>query len=337
MLQLRIPPQVKPSDVITFDAMHAVVSNGIAQNETGLLLKALEDAGCRFAQVRQYMESDWHVCSAFASNSAVASTFAEARETAWRNSEGFKCSASEMLLVSPMLLHFLETVGTGLGLRDQVDSYRKLGWVMRFIREGKTGGNVGEELAVACRDHGRAFKRAYPEAVFKPKNHYVHHVARHLSRDGVIVDAFVGERKHQVIKKSAEDVKNLSSFEKTVLCRVLAKQLSSLSDPGHFRDKLLFPKDLTGFDARGSTSMTMSGTKFSRGDCYFIKGELCLARAFVSMHGEFYVVTRQYTRAAEVNLQRVGVRQGHPRQPASQNSPTRRASLHCHCVHDWER
>ena len=58
----------------------------------------------------------------------------------------------------------------------------------------------GPNLRAVIQEHGDAFGTAYPDAVCKPKNHFLDHVAEHLERDGIILDAFVGERKHQLVK-----------------------------------------------------------------------------------------------------------------------------------------
>lgn len=199
--------QVKPTEVITYDAMHAVLSNGIGQNETALLLFALRDVGCTFEKLRKFASAKWSLCSAFATRAVLVGTFSEARQQAWKSSHDFKCSASEMLLAHPIILFFLQTIMVGQGIDDQISSYEKLGRVMYHIRVGKESGMHGPQLRAAIQEHGDAFDKAYPDAKWKPKNHFVHHVPDHLDRDGIVLDAFVGERKHQLVKLCAQNIK----------------------------------------------------------------------------------------------------------------------------------
>jgi hypothetical protein len=292
--------QVKPTVVITYDAMHAVLSNGIGQNETALLLFALRDVGCTFEKLRTFANAKWSLCSAFATRSVLVGIFNEARQQAWKSGHEFKCSASEMLLAHPIILFFLQTIMVGQGIDDQISSYEKLGRVMYHIRVGKESGMHGQQLRAAIQEHGDAFDKAYPDAKWKPKNHFVQHVPDHLDRDGIILDAFVGERKHQLVKMCAQNIRNTSSFEKSVLLRVLSHQLAVLTDAEHFSDKLLHGKPLDGTPAWHAFSVQYAGTKFSRGDCVMLEGNLCIAEACVAVDDQFFLSTRRYARHSQV-------------------------------------
>jgi hypothetical protein len=275
--------------------MHAMISNGIGQNETAALLTRLLQVGCTFGQLRQYVSARWEVCSGLASRTVLSQIVCEAREKSWKSDkEHFKCSASEMLLVFPVILFFLQTVMVGHGMDDQIASYAKLGRVMHLVSLGKQSVQCGTELQIAIQAHGEAFGKAYPDFAWKPKNHFIHHVPKQVDRDGLLLDAFVGERKHQLIKAEATVVKNTSDFEKSVLIRVVANQIAELSDPNHFRDRLLYGKLLEDTGDSYARSMVFTGTKLSRGDCIFVGGKMCIARAFVESDGAFFVATERW-------------------------------------------
>ena len=185
-------PFVKPVECITFDAMHTLVSNGIVQNETGLLTAALKSIGIKWEALRSFVDADWRVCRALGSVSTLRGCFGKPREQAFQSGGVFKSGASEMLLLFPVLLHFVHTVVAPSGqLKNETASYAALGPVLSLVREGKEGARVADALAKALREHAEAFGMAYPDAGFKPKNHYVYHVAQHLRRDPMILDAFV--------------------------------------------------------------------------------------------------------------------------------------------------
>jgi hypothetical protein len=62
----------------------------------------------------------------------------------------------------------------------------------------------------------------------------------HLRRDGYIIDCFTGERKHQIVKMMAREVRNLRCFEKSVLIPTLAK---TLADAETLREGLRNPAE----------------------------------------------------------------------------------------------
>lgn len=231
---------VRPVDCITFDAMHVTVSNGIAQNETALLLSAMSTVGIKWQSLRAFAEADWHFCSALGRAAVLRDCFARPREDIFKRDGSFRATASEMLLSVPVVLHFLDKIVRPRGLLlEEAESYMLLGRMLELLRRGKDGGNVHEHLATATKAHAEQFARAYPDAEVKPKNHYALHLPKQLERHGLILDAFVGERKNGMLKNIANDVKNTVAFERTVISRAICKQLDHLDDPDCFRDRLV--------------------------------------------------------------------------------------------------
>jgi hypothetical protein len=181
----------------------------------------------------------------------------------------------------------------------QIASYAKLGRVMQLVSLGKQSVQCGTDLQLAIQAHGEAFGTAYPDFAWKPKNHFTHHVPRQIDRDGLILDAFVGERKHQLIKAEASVIKNTLNFEKSVLVRIIAIQMAELSDPNHFRDRLINGKPLEDTVDSFARSLVFTGTKLSRGDCILVGGKMCIARAFVESDGAFFVATERWVHQAQ--------------------------------------
>lgn len=60
-------------------------------------------------------------------------------------------------------------------------------------------------------------KAAYGERFLKPKHHWQLDVPAQLVRDGMVFDAFVIERTHLKVKRVANHVENLRTFEVSVL------------------------------------------------------------------------------------------------------------------------
>ena len=319
---------VKPVEAITFDAMHATVANGIVQNETGWLLSSLKSVGITWGMVRDFCSLvDWRFCRALGSRSILVGCFAVAREEAWKSGGTFKSGASEMLLTYPVLMHFLDKVVRPRGiLPDHISSFEALGSVLDLVRRGKAGEDVHAELASAVRLHALRCTEAYSSDDFKPKNHYVHHIPDHLSRDGHILDAFTGERKHGMIKQIASDILNTRAFEKSITARALCKQLDEMEDPDFFKDKLVQPEPFDALaEAHGVAAAycarvaQLNGTRVSIGDallideavhvvaaCFEIDGQMALATYRGHFAGHIAATATRWQMEAEMGMFGVG-------------------------------
>lgn len=292
---------VLPVDVITFDNMHCLVSGGIAQNEVSLLLSCLQSHGVTWKHLRTFVSSDWHMCSALGSHTMLKDCFAVPRETAFKKESGFKAMASEMLLVCPVLQYFLHKVVGRNKMPEQIDSFDQLCHVLRLVGHIKLGCAAAGPLADALRSHALAFAKAYPEAEFKPKNHYIHHVPGQVRRDAVLLDCFVGERKHGSLKLHADCVKNTQRFEHSVLLRALSAQVSKLEEPTALSDRLTNPIDSPHLAAEAGCQVasvahgfTWSGTRIRAGDCIRIDEVVHIVVAGACLDGGLFVLGHRH-------------------------------------------
>ena len=64
----------------------------------------------------------------------------------------------------------------------------------------------------------------------KPKHHYLMHIHEQYEEDGFYLDCFTHERKHQVIKGSAEPIKNKVAFEESILLTALNATYAQMAD-----------------------------------------------------------------------------------------------------------
>ena len=62
---------------------------------------------------------------------------------------------------------------------------------------------------------------AYGNALIKPKNHWQMDMPDQIAQDGCVLDAFLIERTHLKVKVIAENIRNTTCFEKSVLSGVL--------------------------------------------------------------------------------------------------------------------
>ena len=304
--QLR--PYLSPSKVTTYDSMHVLLGNGMAQNETGYLLVALRDLGITWEHMRRYAQGGWNCCSCSGSNGLLKGCWSKAREAAWSSSGVFKCSASEMLLVMPLILHFLhKTLQPINKLPDHIASYEALARIVSLVKAAKDGQLVHHALKHAATQHGLAFAKAYPDLEVKPKNHYVHHLSLQVQRDQLLADAFVGERKNGMIKRAATDLKNTRCFEKSLLMRVAQEQMDAIVGDTFLRNHLVAAESspemaqwLSLPEAELAATIVWNGIRLRKGELVFLEEDLIWIEAFASYGSDFYIVGEACTYLATV-------------------------------------
>jgi len=196
LMAMRLRQYAPPISTLTYDSMHILLTGGLAQNEIGLLMECLREHGILWEQIRSFMTADWHTCKASGNASTLKDMFSEARRKASKGGP-FKCMASEMLLLMPILMHFLFSIYDSMPeeLHHKVESFAKLRSVVGLCKQAKGGEVLSAQLADAVKAHARAFAIAYPEFGVKTKNHWVFHLPLQLERDGLLMDCFTGERK----------------------------------------------------------------------------------------------------------------------------------------------
>ena len=94
------------------------------------------------------------------------------------------------------------------------------------------------KLADAMRLFFDLHKAAYGEDHIKPKHHWMLDIPPQLLRDGLVLDAFVIERQHLLVKNVANHIVNTRVFEASLGASVLTRQLQIAKEyrPG---DKLV--------------------------------------------------------------------------------------------------
>ena len=222
-----------------------------------------------------------------------------------------RAGASELLLLYPLITFFLQSIVSKTGkLALEIRSFEALALVLELIRRGKEGCDVSTQLADAIIVHARAFASAYPELVPKPKAHYVYHIPMQLRRDGWIIDAFVGERKHIGIKSFGSDTKNTRDYEKTVLFQAFAKQAADLEVCTTLSDRLLRPQpaqDLASTFGAASVNIANAvsymGTEISSGDLVVVGDTVIKVRCCLAADDQLFLACDTYDKISQALLQ----------------------------------
>ena len=294
---------IRPASTMTYDAMHCLLSNGIVGHETSALLSEMQEIGITWNDLRSFAISRWRICKAHGRAAKMEACFSKARETAFVAGKEFKAGASEMWLVFPILLHFLYQVAQPLRqLPNQIASYAALGVILGLYQKGKCGVDVADELASAIKAHSTLFEAAYSYLEFMPKHHWLAHVPQQMRRHHVILDAFVGERRHNIVKTCAADIKHTHGFEKSVLCKVICQQLDVISRPEFLTDSLRheqpcdeLAKLVSAPTASMSTNMTWKGQLLGMDDAIWAGGTFSVIKACCSVGSDLAVLVDRYT------------------------------------------
>ena len=294
---------VVPERVHTFDNMHNLLSNGAASWEVFNMVQHLRTLGVDRSALQSFLTPwRWPVDKKVKSAS-LRDAFCDFR---FGGDGHYKAGASELLQLLPVMLHMLLTVilPTGRAVRE-IASFVALCRVVCLMQKAKfqQGGATSETLLQAVQSHMRAFQDAYGVGEIKPKHHYELHVPAQVRRDGLLLDTYVQERKHQLIKHCAEPVDNVRSLEKTTLARVLQEQLRELERPGWTAGLLgrqqPFPELAEFMGASHATSAprlrTLDGVMVGLNDIVWAQGALAKVRVCAQCGDEVVLVVNYMT------------------------------------------
>ena len=136
----------------------------------------------------------------------------------------WKCNISEFLTVAPMVLNFVSTYVSDCD--DEITSFAQLCFILDLIQAMKQGHmQLVGLFRQAVVKHFQGTVRIYGPDVVIPKHHSgAMHLADQFEKDGTVLDTLPVERLHQVPKGFGSIIKNLSTFEKSVLVRCIAHQ-----------------------------------------------------------------------------------------------------------------
>ena len=105
---------------------------------------------------------------------------------------------------------------------------------IRDLKQGFLPIEAGSQrLQHLTSEHMRLHKAVYGDALVKPKHHWQLDIAAQIASDCCVLDCFLIERHHCMVKRIADHVKNTSRFEKSVLSgvlNVLSRRMQDASD-----------------------------------------------------------------------------------------------------------
>jgi hypothetical protein len=299
MADVSLREHICPVSSYTFDWMHVWLSHGVMNSELAAFFQACRHRHrLKFADLDTFVQSGWRFPKLHTAGATVKDFFTETREKA--SADTFKCMASELLLIYPLIRQFAVTVVRRLGgLEHEVNSLVAACDAIDLMMAIKRSQGIARPEIAALRQalqrHGELHKRAYGSDWTRPKNHYAYHVPDQAERDGMLLDTFVLERKHQPIKASAQHIKNTQSFERSVLSRVLVSQERRVLEYSFGNTKML-GKVMTDQSLLGRAVVfswrvrTTGSVTVSSGDVVATNGTYLEVRACAKMDDQFFLV-----------------------------------------------
>ena len=202
-----------------------------------------------------------------------------------------------------LLRNFVEVeIGDRLELRDEIKSFMACCRVVDVIVDAKryatTMENGASLLEQRMTDFMTIHIAVYGAEYIRPKFHWIFDIAVQWrrDRDWFVFDCFCIERLHVTVKAVANNAKNLTTYEKTVVAGILNNQLLDLKS---FRGECTLVAStiaaMPGFpDARVADNMNVMGAYISVDDLVLLDGRLGKVLACVEESLSGFVIVQEF-------------------------------------------
>ena len=151
-------------------------------------------------------------------------------------------------------------------------------------------------LTNAIVDYIGKHKAAYGTQYIKPKLHWLLDIPQQLTRDKLVLDAFVIERTHLTVKHLAEQIDNTSVFERSVMASLASTvwQRATEDPPGNgLLGRTAPAPELAG--AFVSDKMVVYAVELCVDDIVCSRGELGVVAACGELEGKLYLLVKPLT------------------------------------------
>jgi hypothetical protein len=238
LLDAALHADVQPASQYVHDWMHTMLVTGVFHTVMYLLICSLKAAkacgGNVYGTLSQYVSLWVHPVGR--TTGKLHECFSKAREDSNTRAHTFKCTASDGLSLFPIIAMFVTTAvlknhvcvlacNAFLAMADLIDMFQAT--ATKHVSPKQLSQTVYTFLK-SCVDAGW-------EMYMHPKFHWLVHFPAHLKHHGFLPSCWVHERKHKVSKRYANDIKNTSVYELSLLKQVLSHELALLKQPGLFK------------------------------------------------------------------------------------------------------
>lgn len=204
-----------PVHAVTYDWAHNMLQDGVFTSEAGAFLVA---AGLSRDAVQGMLLDRWEFPAFRRTKMRELHRVFDIRRVSAEHPNKIKASCSEMLGLYGLLRHIAEVhVADTPDILPHKMSFFAACKVLDLLLYAKAGfANAREassELTAATCEFLHLHKQAYGTGLVKPKHHWQVDVGDQLLRDGLVLDSFVVERNHLLIKAVTEKLRNTQRFE----------------------------------------------------------------------------------------------------------------------------
>ena len=227
-----------PLSIFSRDSMHIMFASGsVLQVEIYCLLKAVRRRDRDIWQKWASGLQAW--AQGKGGGTSPTWIFSNARLESTLSTKHFVGSAGDVLAVLPFLRYWVHReLPKYAGMEARARSFENMCRLSDLYLQGKRTGAVHkdtwvEAVSAAIRSH----VDAYTDALVKPKHHYLFHACDQASEDNVWLDAFVLERRHRLIKSTADNIYRISDIERTVNHRAVETAIEEANAQPHSRFK----------------------------------------------------------------------------------------------------
>lgn len=278
----------RPTDVIVYDIMHCILTNGTLALELQLFILRARSLGFLSFEVVANFMGHWH----WPKHVGAPKTLWSQRHDDSSN-EFFKGGASELLSYYPAFRELVKQSAFTSAMASQVKSLFALchvldGWAV--IQRGQVPARWAESIAYWY----QCFQEAWPDVTPKPKHHFCMHLPRHLARHKCLPALFVNERRHKTYKNYAKEITASTGFERSVTISMVNDHLRNMREGETLRTGIYHrnPRSADaawcsecGFhSAEIALSGSCHGVETSVGDMVFLRMEGGITAAEVMLH-----------------------------------------------------
>ena len=264
----------RPIDHYLRDWMHTIVSGGVGNTQTAMILHKLASLNIKATVVGDFSQE----CILPKKYGKVSSSWLHPTRL---KDDTLSSFASVMLSVVPIVAMFLVDCVQGQPgaetIEDHIACYLLLTNILGLLCMGAESAMPHVELlATRIVQHHELYASLYDgiDGAFKPKFHHMLHLPEVFARLGRVVSCFTAERKHRASKRAALYV--FRHLEQTVMADLINAQCQQMTE-GHnlFRKSFLaHPRVMTllGDELHRSTQAVLICGYLFAGDVVYIEG-----------------------------------------------------------------
>lgn len=211
---------LQPVSNYAHDWMHAMVVNGVWNTMRWLLIMALVSSGISDAaqQIGAYVRM-WTLPRRVSVNAGkLADAFSATRWKSSANAKHFKCTASEKISMYAIIKIIVVSVFLRAGVCvAECQAYVDCCDVLDLLCSQQHGCVTGRQMCDVIDKFLWSCVRARFRNFMHPKFHWTIHFAIELQRFGFLLTCWVHERKHRMVKRFCQEMKNTVAYEISIL------------------------------------------------------------------------------------------------------------------------